>query len=147
MDRFWNKVNKTGTCWLWTGCVNKNGYGVIKINRKYVRSHRISWELCNGLIPKDLCVLHKCDVRHCVNPKHLFLGSRDENNKDRANKNRSFHSVGELSTSSVLKEKDIKEIRGKYIPYKYSANLLAKEYEVAQTTIINIIKRKTWKHI
>ena len=71
-ERFWEKVEKTETCWLWTAAKYPGGYGVFGIHPKVMKAaHRFSWELANGPIPEGLWVLHKCDVRHCVRPDHL----------------------------------------------------------------------------
>ena len=78
--RFWGMVNKTeGRCWLWEGMLSWGGYGLLKVSGRKRRAHRISWELHNGPIPPGLLVLHKCDVRHCVRPDHLFLGTDLDN--------------------------------------------------------------------
>lgn len=93
-ERFWPKVHRTPTCWLWTGSQgNTYGHGSISVRQadgKYLPeyAHRVSWELANGAIPDGLQVLHRCDVAACVNPDHLFLGTQDANLKDAAAKGR-----------------------------------------------------------
>lgn len=81
--RFFQKVSKSEGCWLWKGTRNMKGYGTIKKDRKTYRAHRVSWELHNGPIPEGKQVLHKCDMRSCVNPDHLYLGTNIENVRDK----------------------------------------------------------------
>lgn len=98
---FWSRVNKQNAdeCWLWTGFVDKGGYGKFKVGDyrvekiKSILAHRFSWELANGPIPRgksshDYCILHRCDTPACVNPKHLFLGSQEDNIRDMIKKGR-----------------------------------------------------------
>ena len=90
VDRFYEKfevVTESG-CWLWTACLLPNGYGAIQLNGKKVSAHRVSWMIHNGKINNGKFVLHKCDVKRCVNPDHLFLGSQSDNVKDRDKKGR-----------------------------------------------------------
>ena len=75
-------------CWLWTASVDRVGYGHIWLDGKLKQSHRFMWELFNGSIPHGMKILHKCDVRSCVNPNHLFLGTQKENMQDCKKKGR-----------------------------------------------------------
>lgn len=75
-------------CTLWTGRTNGHGYGIFWVNGKFLRAHRLAWECAFGAIPEGMWVLHRCDVRSCVNPNHLFLGSPQDNQSDMAKKTR-----------------------------------------------------------
>jgi hypothetical protein len=91
LTRFEKKFVKTSGCWLWQGdkwARPEHGYGRIWLNGRRVKAHRVAWELYVGPIPPGQHVLHKCDVRLCVNPEHLFLGTKIDNNTDRDQKGR-----------------------------------------------------------
>lgn len=90
VERFnvkWILNNITG-CHEWTACHLPNGYGAIQYEGKKLSAHRVSWQLHNGEIPEGMHVLHKCDNRRCVNPEHLFVGTHQDNMKDRSQKGR-----------------------------------------------------------
>lgn len=80
-QRFWTKVEKTDSCWLWTATINKStGYGHFGLRHGVmVQAHRHSYELAHGPIPAGLDVHHTCHVRHCVRPDHLLATTRSEN--------------------------------------------------------------------
>ena len=86
MSRLDNRINKTKSCWLWTGSKTREGYGQIWFERKPVYVHRFYFELLNGPIPNGKIVMHKCDVPLCVNPKHLTLGTHRDNMIDKIQK-------------------------------------------------------------
>lgn len=136
-----------GQCWVWTGYL-RNGYGLIvhERNRKE-NAHRVSWTLHVGEIPDSFCVLHKCDVRNCVNPDHLFLGTKLDNMEDKVAKNRQWKPKGEKHHLVKLTESNVVEIRELYLAGRYSQQELAVQYGVTQTTIGRITRRKSWSHV
>jgi hypothetical protein len=87
-ERFWSKVDRSGTCWLWTASLTKGGYGQFWFPPKRVDAHRASWMIANGPIPAGMCVCHDCDNPRCVRPDHLFLGTKLENTHDIIRKGR-----------------------------------------------------------
>ncbi len=149
--RFWSKVNKTKSCWLWTGCLHPHGYGMLTLfapSKHKECAHRISWTMHNGPIPDGLYVLHNCpggDNPACVNPAHLFLGTPDDNMKDAAKKGRMPRGVTHHNVK--LSGDDVAAIRKLYSPRIYSTYMLAKQFGVGQSAIFKIVKHKNWKHL
>ena len=87
-ERNFIPVTESG-CWLWTGYSRRDGYGYIAHNKRAIGAHRASWIIYRGDIPEGLHVCHTCDVRDCVNPDHLFLGTASDNMQDCVRKGRS----------------------------------------------------------
>ena len=152
-ERFWAKVDKTESCWNWTGCLD-NGYGRFKLNGKKVLAHRLSYVLHHPLTidllagRREICVCHRCDNPRCVNPSHLFLGSMADNNKDREAKGRGKPPKGEKHPFAKLTETQVREIRTRYANGGISHRKLAVEYGIVSLGAINsIISRQKWKHL
>lgn len=151
-QRFWAKVDKTDDCWIWTGCLSGNrrstGQPQFRIANKTYYSHRVSWEMANGDIPEDLCVLHKCDVPQCVKPDHLFLGTQLDNIRDMVQKGRARGNniKGEDHTLHKLVDANIREIRQLSVQ-RVPQRKIAKRYGVSQYVVWAIIHRRMWNHI
>lgn len=82
LSRFWSMVEKTECCWLWDGYLTRSGYGYFAFDRKSEPTHRISYRLAYGEVPDGLIVRHQCDVKECVRPDHLVVGTQLENIAD-----------------------------------------------------------------
>lgn len=147
--RFWDKVDKSGECWNWIATRSGNGYGSIKYLGKDCGAHRVSWILASGEIPKGMFVLHRCDNPPCVNPKHLFLGTNADNMRDMQQKGRALGGTnrGEAHGRSVLKEKQVKEIRRIGKNKKYPQYKIAEMFSTSPQNISRILAKLRWKHI
>lgn len=123
-------------CWLWVGPINKYGYGDDRFN-EHRRAHRQSWIHHYGEIPEGMLVLHKCDVRSCINPDHLFLGTHKDNTQDMIKKGRKAYSA----PPKKVTDEQVKEIR--------ESNLkgveLQKIYKISSAQISRIITGKRRK--
>ena len=140
------EIDDKTKCWNWKSTKDKNKYGTKKYKGKYYKTHRLFYEICNGKIPKDMCVCHRCDNPSCCNPDHLFLGTQLENIQDMINKNRQRSAIGEINKSSKLTEIEVIEIRNLYAQ-GISSRQLGKKFNINKSTILHIIHRRSWKHI
>ena len=141
-DRFWRFVRKTETCWLWIGAKNSMGYGATCIDAHTTSAHRTSWILHYGPIPKQICILHRCDIPLCVNPVHLFLGTLKDNTQDAIKKGR----FDPVKQNAKLTENEVRNIR-KLHSQGMTLRKLETIFPVSDSCISDIILRKSWKHI
>lgn len=146
--RFWSLVNKTETCWLWTGYTNKKGYGTFSTGKYNVFAHRFSWALATGCVP-SMDVLHNCpggDNPACVNPAHLWLGTNTENVADMDAKGRHARLLGGRNAASKLTAEKVRDMRSRAVLGERSADL-GQEHGVSESTARYAIQRRTWKHV
>lgn len=146
-QRFWPKVKKTPTCWIWTGSKNRLGYGDIRIQnttlRKRYKAHRLSYILNKGEIPGGLFVCHSCDNPSCVNPNHLWLGTMQDNMADMVKKGR--QNKGERNGHAKLSNKQAREIRQLYKTGDFTQLQLAKRYGISDGQVCDLVNNKTYK--
>lgn len=144
LSRFAGKytVEPTTGCWNWTaGTHRERGYALFWYGGFTMFAHRASWMIHHGPIPADMHVLHKCDNRLCVNPEHLFLGTNEDNYKDRDAKLRMPHGV--RCATNKLSPDDIRDILAST---KRNAEL-ARQYGVDPSHIMRIRRGERWKHL
>ncbi len=150
--KFWSKVMVIAVddCWIWSGSMNSQGYGQMKVGEHYVRAHRLSWMIHHGAIPEGKMVCHHCDVPMCVNPKHLFIGTSKDNMQDMARKGRNRHPTyyGEEHPRSKLTITNVRDIRARLQNYSWGLyRALGREYGVDKETIRNIDRGINWRTI
>lgn len=148
ISKFWSRVRRgePDSCWLWTAGATSDGYGEIRLGGKLRYAHRTSWEIQNGPIPDGLFVLHKCDTPRCVNPSHLFLGTRLDNFDDMRAKGRASGPKGTANPSSKLTPAAVLDIRRRFASGESRASLAA-SFSVAWHSINKALNGERWKHV
>lgn len=137
------RVRKSGDCWL-ARPGSPNEYARVRINGILYGAHRVSYIVFRGPIPKSLLVCHTCDVRACINPDHLFLGTVQDNALDAKRKGRSTRLRGaERGAQVKLTDAQVRVIRSD----ARSQSVIAAEYGVDQSLISRIKSRKLWSHV
>ena len=152
MKRFFDKTKRnpeTG-CLEWTAARDSTGYGSFKLDGEKVNAHRVAWRLAYGPVPAGLDVCHHCDNRLCVEPNHLFVGTRAENVADAVKKGRHSTTAGSLrgtrNPKARLNEVAVRVIRH-FHAKGVSQRKLARLHGVDHKTISFIVHRKTWTHV
>lgn len=146
---FWEKVDQSAGpdgCHLWTANKVTGGYGRVGVERRHQLAHRVAWELTNGPIPPGMVVCHRCDTPGCVNPRHLFLGTDDDNTADRVAKGRGARNGGMKNGQARLDEGTVLAIRSdsaRGIPY----DALVARYGIGKSQISRIVRRTSWVHL
>lgn len=141
---FWSNVAITANdnlCWEWLAGKDKDGYGTFRVGKSGERSHRIAWAYPNYIIPEGMLICHSCDNPSCVNPKHLFLGTNNDNMKDMAKKGRTKDQFGEKNTSHKLTTEQIKNLRLDFAS-GLTRKELANKYNIDRAHVSLIVRYK-----
>lgn len=140
-DRFMAKVSPEPTtgCWLWTAYAFSYGYGQFHLGNRDMVAHRAAWLLFRGTIPDGMCVLHACDTPLCVNPDHLFLGTKADNTNDMMRKRR--HVVRRDFTDG-----QIRDIRARVAAGERQADV-ARHYGTTPQRVHNVIRGYIYGHL
>ena len=151
VEHFWARVMKTSGCWLWSGPPNNSGYGsaVHPLSGKVASVHRIAYELTSGPIPQGLIACHRCDVRLCVNPSHIFIGTYKDNAADCKAKGRLSRKGcgkpqnGENNHGAKLTWEVVHQIH-KMFAEKVSQREIARRLGVHHANVWAILHQKSW---
>jgi hypothetical protein len=129
-------VDKNG-CWLWAGALTTSGYGQFTRDGDYYRTHKVAWEQHRHPIPEGKWVLHRCHIRNCCNPKHLYIGTRQDNVSDMLMAGRA---------ASKLSEIDVAVMRGLH-SVGHNFKELGDMFKVDPYTVSRAVRKKTWRHV
>lgn len=154
---FWNKVDirSENDCWNWLGTLGKDSYGRARFDVKDWQAHRLAWTLTNGEIPFGLLVCHSCDNPKCCNPKHLFLGTSLDNNRDRDSKGRHASTdkifahlhpefyKGENNSHAKLTNTQVTNIRKLHADGQTIA-AIARSFNMSESQIARIVHQEGW---
>ncbi len=136
-------------CWPWLSRMHtEDGYGRFMVNNIDYFAHRVSYFYYHGMIKSDFLVLHiqDCPNKHCVNPYHLYLGTHDDNMKDRSIVNpESYNNFKTNNPNIKLTQNEVNEIREKHLFKCYKAHELARQYHVTEHCIHAILQHRIWK--
>lgn len=146
--RFFRKVDRTATCWIWTGNTSRNGYGSIQSGGKgspTLSAHRLSYEMHKGQIPEGCVVMHSCDNPSCVNPDHLSIGTFKENTADMIAKGRkrTIAPKGIDNGKAKLNDSLVRYIRQS----SKNAASIARELSLSANCIRGVRTGRTWSHV
>jgi hypothetical protein len=130
---------QTDECIEWTRHIGTHGYGVLNFEGRKQTAHRVAYQLAVGPIADGLHVLHRCDNRPCVNPRHLFVGTNRENVAD-------MDAKGRRVTRAKLTVEQVRAIR-EWAVLGISRSKMAARYGVSRQTVNDIVWRRTWRHV
>lgn len=150
ITRYWEQVDTSAgpdECWPWTGCRDKNGYGVFSTGGKHLLATRWGYANRIGPIPEKHGILHRCDNPPCQNDRHWFTGTQRDNNLDKVSKGRQRNVRGVAHYDAKLNDEKVREIRARYAAGGVTQQELADRYGVSQHAIALVTRRKTWKHV
>ena len=143
---FWMRVEKSDSCWLWTGTVDSHGYGDYRALKPFkYKAHRFSYLLAYGSIPDGAVIRHVCDTPLCVRPDHLIAGTQLENMQDCVDKKR--HAFGERQGSAKLTNEIVRQARTLRVQSGLTYKVLGHMFGVDRQVISKAIRGLTWSHV
>lgn len=147
-QRFWKFVDSSGgvdACWPWRGAINATGYGRLSPRDGSELAHRYAYRVRIAPIPDGLCLCHRCDNRKCVNPHHMFVGTRADNNRDMHGKGRGVR--GERSGTATMTEATARAILAACGTGTEAKTVIARRFGVGIGAVHGIAHGRKWRHI
>lgn len=171
-EKFWavSERNDVTGCWIWRGRKSTTGYGLCVVNKKVERAHRVAYRLTRGDLDQHLCVCHRCDVKLCVNPMHLFAGTHQDNMRDaikkgiipchgRDGRSKKYERVAQprkpipqklgpprmTKGRAKLQPHEVLEIRAACSVHGHNKCHIAKRYGVSRSRIYDILNGVTYR--
>lgn len=150
----WSEPEPNSGCFIWMRARSSKGYGSIFIRGRVEKAHRIAYIVAHGRVPRAHHVLHHCDNPPCVNERHLFVGTNDDNVQDRCAKGRSSRrrtpgsfGRGERHVQHKLSWDDVRLIRCRYAEGGCTIRGLAEEYGMTHGAIHALLSGRSWKEV
>lgn len=139
--RFWPKVEKTATCWLWRAALHRSGYGWCRAFNRATFAHRVAWKLTHGEWPTTI-LRHTCDTPACVNPAHLLLGTQADNIRDMVDRNRAARgeSRSRLTTEHVMRIREL-------VSSGQTLRAVAAQFSISESQVSRIARGVQWAHL
>jgi hypothetical protein len=135
---FWSKVHGTDGCWIWTSTIQEKGYGRFWFEGRRMMAHRVAYILTYGRFDPSTQVLHHCDNPPCCHPDHLYLGTNDDNVRDKVAKNRQ---------AKKITPEQATEIRSLYATGEWLQREIAEKFGIKHVEVSRIVNRQRWSHL
>lgn len=152
--RFESRVDKSGACWLWLGTIAPNGYGLVNVGKAILDAteggsrgaHRVAWLLEHGTFPPaDRMLCHTCDVKRCVNPAHLYVGTALDNSRDSVERDRTR--IGSRHPRAKINEEIAAEIRRMFSGTRGEKAQIARRFGITRYVVDAIVTGRQWRHV
>jgi hypothetical protein len=139
------RVQVCGDCWIWAGSYFASGYGRVGISMSTYKAHRVAYHLACGPFDDALLVCHRCDVKQCVNPAHLFLGTHADNHTDRNSKGR--QAAGERMGNAKIDDEQAICVMARLLTGRETQKTIASAFGISPGGVNKMWTGRTWLHL